>query len=111
MLRQRRKSSKEIVEIASERIAILFELAEKEALNHDIKRADHYVELARKVGMRYNVRLRRKYGQRFCKYCHSYLIPGKNCTLRLRKKRAVIHCKVCDRYMRRPYNKRGQKRL
>ncbi|MFA5772095.1 MAG: hypothetical protein WC974_05140 [Thermoplasmata archaeon] len=105
MLRQRRKSSKEIVKIANERIDILFELAEKEALNHDIGKANRYVELARKLGMRYNVRLGRRYGQRFCRYCHSYFIPGSNCTSRLRKKRVVTHCTVCDNYTRRPYIK------
>ena len=44
------------VRIAGERIDILLGLAGKEAKKHP-ERARRYVELARKIGMRYNVRL------------------------------------------------------
>ncbi|MBU2564846.1 MAG: ribonuclease P protein component 4, partial [Candidatus Thermoplasmatota archaeon] len=47
----------------------LFTLAEKESLKHNMDRADRYVELARKIGMRYNVSIPAKYKRRFCKHC------------------------------------------
>ena len=55
--------------IASERINILFRLASEEFKKHP-ERSNRYVELARKIGMRYNVRIPKLLKRRFCKKCH-----------------------------------------
>lgn len=81
----------------------LFKLAEQEALNHNFERANRYVELARKIGMRHNVRIPKKYKRRFCKYCNSYLLPGVNARVRTGKARIIIFCKNCNKFMRIPF--------
>jgi ribonuclease P protein subunit RPR2 len=99
------KRTKGMVKIAGERIDILFNLAEEEALIHNLHRADRYVELARKIGMRYNVRIPRRYRRRYCKHCHCYFLPSVNCRIRVRGNNIVIFCENCGRYTRMPLNR------
>jgi ribonuclease P protein subunit RPR2 len=93
--------------IARERISILLRLAEKEVKEHS-ERSRRYVELARKIGMRYKVRFPRKYKRKICKNCHAFLKPGVNCTVRLvPKERCVIwRCLECKKDRRYPYSKK-----
>jgi ribonuclease P protein subunit RPR2 len=102
------RRTKEMIELAKERIKRLFELAELEALADNFGRADRYVKLARKIGMRYNVRFPQKYKRRFCKHCLSYLRPGINSRVRLRGSKIVIFCEVCNKYTRIPYKIRAR---
>jgi ribonuclease P protein subunit RPR2 len=95
--------TKAMVNIAKERIDILFKLAEREALSHDFQRANRYVALARKIGMRYNVRIPKQYKLRFCKHCNSYLHPPVTSRIRKKTDRTVIFCKQCNRYTRIPH--------
>lgn len=90
--------------IARERIAILFDQAEREFRKHP-ERSRRYVELARKIGMRYNVRLTKGMRMRFCGKCLSYLKPGVNCRIRSRKDKqaVVVTCGVCGHVSRYPY--------
>jgi len=89
--------------IARERIVILFAQAEREFAKHP-ERAKRYVELARKIGMRYRVRLGRA---DFCRQCNAYLKPGVNCRFRLRRDRqaVVATCLACGHVSRHPYIK------
>lgn len=91
-------------EIAKERIEILFNQAEKEFKNHPA-RSHRYVELARKLSMKYQVRISRKWRRRFCHKCYKFLVPGVNCRIRTRPKREkhlVIKCLECGNIMRIP---------
>jgi len=99
------RKTKAMINIAGERIDILFDLAEEEALAHNLHRADRYVELARKIGMRYNVRIPRRYRRRFCKHCRCYFLPSINCRVRVRGDRTVIFCENCGSYTRMPIMK------
>lgn len=81
----------------------LFKLAEENALAHNFKLANRYVELARKIGMRHNIRIPAKYKRRFCKNCNFYLLPGVNARIRTRNRRVVIFCENCKRYTRIPF--------
>jgi len=98
-----RKKPEAWTKIAKERIALLFEQAESESGKHP-ERAKRYVELARRIGMRYNVRLEGKRMQ-FCKRCNSYLRPGVNCRVRTRKDKqaVVVTCLACGSVSRHPY--------
>ena len=89
--------------IARERIDILFQLAEKELRKHP-ERSRRYVELARKIGLRYNVRLK-KYKRKFCKNCNTLLIPGLTSKIELdtRNKCVVVICKNCKKIYRYRY--------
>ncbi|HDI02684.1 MAG TPA: ribonuclease P [Candidatus Aenigmarchaeota archaeon] len=93
--------------IARERISILLNLADKEVSKHP-ERSRRYVELARKIGMRYKVRFPKKYKRRICKTCYSYLKPGVTCTVRLdsKQKCVVWKCLNCGRERRYPYNRK-----
>lgn len=89
------KKNKNIVkDVAMERIQRLFELADAEHSSNSA-RSDAYVSLARKVGMRYLVRLPRELKVRYCKKCGSYLVPGNNCRIRLKGRYMAITCLKC----------------
>lgn len=98
--------------IARERIQILFEEAEKAAKQGKFKFANRYVELARKIGMRYNVRIPRELKRKFCKYCHAYLYPGKTCKVRINSEKKVvkIKCFSCNKTIHYPYVKERVKK-
>jgi ribonuclease P protein subunit RPR2 len=92
----RQKRIRELVrDIASERIERLFELAEAEFSNNS-KRSDRYVQLAKEIGMRYRVRLPKKFKMRFCRNCARYLVYGVNARVRVKNKRKVITCLNCE---------------
>ena len=90
--------------IARERIQILFNLAEKNLGKHP-ERSKRYVELARKIGLRYNVRLPKDTKRSFCKNCSSLLIPGKTSSIRLdsNRKAIIIKCLRCNKIYRYSY--------
>ena len=92
--------------IAKERIKILFELAEKEFKKHP-ERSKRYIQLARKIGLRYNIRLTKEQKRKFCKNCNSLLLPGVSCKVRLdkNKKTVSIKCLNCNKIYRYPYKR------
>ena len=89
--------------IALERMVVLFRLAEKEALARHDARARRYVELARRIGMRYNVRVPPEFRRRFCKKCLHYLVPGLNARVRIGGGRLSVTCLGCGAIQRMPY--------
>lgn len=104
----RKPSKKPInqIRIAEERMGILFQQAEKEVRNHP-ERSRRYIELARKIGMRYNVRLSSIQKMKICRKCNSYLIAGFNCKVRTDKENIITTCGFCNSVSRRPY--KGEK--
>lgn len=90
--------------IATRRIEQLFEEAEKASLHDDKRSADRYVELARNIGMRYNVPIPSKFRRRFCKRCYSYLLPSKTCRTRVHDKQLISVCKNCGHVNRFGYD-------
>lgn len=105
VMRRGRKGirTKEMIQIAKERIEILFQLADNEAIKHNFRRANRYVELARKIGMRYNVRIPSHLKRRFCKHCYSYLLPTVTSTVRISRHRVIVRCLNCGKHSRFPY--------
>jgi ribonuclease P protein subunit RPR2 len=89
--------------IALERMGILFRLAESESLLDHAPRARRYVELARRIGMRYNVRVPQEFKRRFCKECHAYLVPSVNARVRVGRSRVVVTCTACGAVQRFPF--------
>ncbi|MDP3765783.1 MAG: ribonuclease P [Nanoarchaeota archaeon] len=87
--------------IAKNRIKFLFQHA-KEVFKQDNKLADKYVKIARRIAMKYKIRLPSSLKKRFCKHCHKYLVPGVNCRVRLHKHRLIYYCIRCKHYMRHP---------
>ena len=93
--------------IAKERIKILFNLAEKEFKKHP-GRSKRYVELARRIGLRYNLRLPKQLKRKFCKNCNTLLVPGFTSKVRIssKQKAVIIKCLECDKIYRYPYGKK-----
>lgn len=89
--------------IASSRVHKLFVMAEKAALSNKIDLATRYVELARRISMKYQMSIPKGYKRCFCKHCYSYLLPDVNSRYRVKNGRLVIFCKNCKKYMRMPF--------
>ena len=85
--------------IALERIHELFKQAELRFKEYP-GLSDRYVELARKIGMKYKVRIPKELKRRFCKHCYKYLMPGNNCRVRITQSKVVYYCMNCRKYMR-----------
>lgn len=86
--------------IAEERIRRLFEVADKrvsEDRKDSVELANRYVELARDIGMKYNVSIPSELRKKYCHECFSFLKPGFNCQIRINSKNSTVnyHCKVC----------------
>ena len=94
------RRSRENAQIASERMAILFQEAERAARKGASELSDRYVLLARSIGMRYNVRLPARLKRRACPKCGAYLVPGKNLRVRLRGGKTVWTCLKCGNVSR-----------
>jgi ribonuclease P protein subunit RPR2 len=92
--------------IAKERINILLKLAKKEFRKHP-ERSRRYVQLARKIGMRYNVRLPAEWKRRFCKGCGTLFKPGVTCERRKEEGATIIRCGKCNRIYRYPARGKG----
>jgi len=88
--------------IAIRRIRQLFEQAEV-VFKEDPNLSNRYVYLARKIAMKYKVKIPRELKRRFCKHCHVFLVPGVNCRVRLQGSKVVYYCFNCKHYMRFPY--------
>lgn len=93
-----------ILDIANERIDILFNLAEKEFFSHQ-ERSNRYVELALKISTKYNIKIPEKWNRRYCKKCHKFLYPGQNCSIRLINSKINIKCGECGHIIKIPYLK------
>lgn len=102
----KRKSERRlIVDIARQRMELLFEMANK-VFSEDPSLAQRYIDLIRKISMRCRVRIPRYIKRRICKHCGAFLVPGVNCRVRLRNNRyphITITCFSCKRQMRYPY--------
>jgi ribonuclease P protein subunit RPR2 len=105
-MRKRTRKPAFQTKIAKERIGILLDLAKKEFKNHP-ERCKKYVELARKIGKRYNVRLTKEQKRNFCKKCNQLLIPNETSETIIdsRKKVVNIKCINCSYIYKYPYNK------
>jgi ribonuclease P protein subunit RPR2 len=90
--------------IARERIDILFE----KASNSD--RSKRYIELARKIAMKLNIKLTKQQKRKFCKHCYTYLKNGVNATTRTHNKKLIIFCEECKKYTRIPLLKKPSKK-
>jgi len=97
--------------IAKERIERLFQLAVRMS-KEDLKLADRYVQLARRISLKHRVRFTKEQKLLFCKGCGGLLLPGRTARIRIRPRRephVVITCLKCG-YIRRIPIKRREKR-
>ncbi len=99
-----------LAKIARERIERLLQLAEENARVHP-ERARRYVQLARRIAMKYRVRIPRHWKRRFCKKCGAFWIPGKNLIVRIKPEpqpHVEYICLECGAHYRIPYLREKQ---
>lgn len=101
---KRGRRPKWMLKIARERIDILFKLAD-ESFEKYPERSDRYVEMARNIATKYNLRMPRIWKRRFCKQCNKFLKPGNNCQIRLKDSCVTIKCLECGNMVNFPYIK------
>ncbi len=89
-----------MIRTAHERIGALFSLAEAEARRGPGPLPSRYVRLARRIGMRYNLRLATEYRELYCRGCSTYWVEGRTVRTRLRAGRRVRTCLACGRSRR-----------
>ncbi len=94
--------------IANERIKILFEKAEEESFKGNYDLSKRYVELARRIANKFNIKLSCLYGKKFCRKCNTYFTSD-TLQVRLNKKNKTIEyiCKCCGYVRRYPYKLRS----
>lgn len=102
------KKNENVIKIAKERIETLFKEA-KDIYKSDKSSANRYVELARKIGMKYKVNIPSNFKRKFCKHCYIYLVPGDNCRVRTVRGNVVYYCLDCKNYMKIGYNPQKKK--
>lgn len=91
-----------MIRAAHERIQDLFSLAESEVRRSPNNLSRRYVLLARRIGMRYNVRLLREYRDVYCRGCSTFWVEGRSVRTRLRAGRRTQTCLECGRVRRIP---------
>jgi ribonuclease P protein subunit RPR2 len=91
--------------IAQERIEVLFNEADSAAKEGNLSRANRYIFLARKLSMKFGVKLNREQRRKFCHKCYKYLQPGKNLSVKINPKTQSVEylCKDCGTITRYPY--------
>lgn len=99
---RRGRRPKWMLKIAEERINILFERADEEFVQHP-ERSNRYVQMARNIAKKYNIKMPALWKRRFCKECQSFLKPGENCRVRLSNSCVTIRCLECGNTIIIPY--------
>lgn len=99
---KRKKLKKQGKRQALERVRELFLEAES-SFRQSPELADKHIKLARKIAMKSRARIPRELKRRFCRHCHSFLVPSANCRVRLAGGKVVYYCLSCRHYMRFPY--------
>lgn len=87
--------------LALERVKQLFREADS-IFKESPKLANRYVQIARRIAMKINLRLPKELKRKFCKHCYSYLKPGVNSRIRNYKSRVTIYCNNCKKFTRIP---------
>jgi len=95
--------------IALHRINTLFREAAK-VFHKDKQLANRYVQLARRISLKYKAKIPQAYKRMLCKNCLCYLVPGATVRIRLRQKYMVHYCLVCKNIMRYVYRARGKQK-
>ena len=93
-----RKPSAQVI-LAHEMVAGIMRQAES-VFSSDKRFADRYVGMARRIAMKYRLRLPSGIRRKYCKHCHAFLRPGANCRVRIGVKHVSYYCLECKKFMR-----------
>jgi ribonuclease P protein subunit RPR2 len=104
MKQKYQKKPAEQRKLALEHIEQLMEQA-KNAFKKDPKLSNRYVSMARKIAMKFKIRMPQHLKRMYCKHCHYFLMPGGNCRVRVSSGKVVYYCLNCKKFMRFPLKK------
>ncbi len=104
--RKYQKKSDDTIRIAKEHIDSLLNRACKVARDNP-GLANRYVTLARKVAMKFKIRLNSSQRRLFCPHCYRFMLPGKNLRVRVHEHRIIYYCMDCKKFWRKPVKKSG----
>jgi len=62
--------------------------------------AHKYAKKARRMALKYKLKLPSILKRKICKNCFSFLVPGKNLRVRTRRGHVVYYCLECKKFMR-----------
>jgi ribonuclease P protein subunit RPR2 len=79
------------------------------ARSGEMRFARRYLKLARKIGMRYTVRIPVHLKRMTCKNCMGPLLPGLTSRSRIRSGRKIVTCLECGHVSRYPHTVNKQK--
>ena len=65
-----------------------------------------YAKKARRMALKYKLKLPLSLKRRICKSCHAFLVPGKNLRVRTTRGHVTYYCLECRKFMRFGYKKR-----
>jgi len=103
------KKSAENIMIAKEHIKKIFDFAGSIA-DKDIVLATRQVANARRIAMKFKLRLPSKYKRLFCPHCYRFMLPGKNLRVRVHEHRVIYYCRDCKRFWRKPLDRKVVKK-
>jgi ribonuclease P protein subunit RPR2 len=106
---RRGRRPKWMLKIAEERIDILFNRADEEFVAHP-ERSHRYVEMARNIAKKYNMKIPATWSKRFCRSCQHFIKPGLNCQIRFSDSSILIKCLECGNINKIPYIKEKKER-
>ena len=113
MFRKRPRGKKKTweIDIAKERIHILFDQADNR-FKTDPGLSDRYVEIAKSISTKLNVPISRELKRRFCKECGAFLVYGANARQRVNseKQYVILTCLKCGHKKRIPYLREKKER-
>lgn len=91
--------------VARRRIETLYDLSFAMVQKDDLDMARRYTTLAKRIGMRYTVRIPREFKQFTCKECGVLLVPGRTSRVRVRGGKRVMTCTICGAVKRLPFRR------
>lgn len=91
--------------VAKDRIARLYGLSFSMARSGDLDLARRYTSLARKIGMRYTVRIPTDLKRMTCRNCMLPLLPGRTSRVRVRPGKVTVTCLECGHSRRIPHGR------
>ena len=98
--------------IAKQRIQKLFRLATKN-FDKDPLLTQRYIDVVRKIAMAANISIQKEHKYKICRYCKSFILPGRSCRIRIKQRREphiVITCINCKKHLRIPLKEKKIKK-
>jgi len=72
----------------------------KESFDEKPDLANKYAKKARRIALKYKIKMPLSIKRSICKNCYCFLVPGKNLRVRTHRGHVVYYCFNCKKYMR-----------